>query len=435
MANFKKTGDLYVSKSGSNANAGTDPDLPKLTIQAAIDVATTGQRIIVGDGLYEESELDFGVKADLKLYGDGIVILEGDNTQNLIISRTNRITFENIIAVNYAFFLNRIGGTGAPNLIELLNCIIINSPIYARRGNGTSKIVTENCRFINSNVDAIDKIQNLTSDFNRPPEKINTVFINSSVKCNTRLINCYFDSTVELTSDDLVATTGTFNIQQSNFNSYLSTITYQGTLYPALADHQAENPTVDQNSIDQEALFNRTSGEITPLDFTVQGNSPLLGVGENGTNIGGVRRGLPQSRLSPSVQNGTISNIVFDGQTWRVQDGETTGVITTAVIDFGLTVKSPKLTIKGIVNFLDNVPDFDNALLNPNKLDIEARYAVIGEDITLATYKPFLLNERMLLDSTNKSNGESGFDWDDTLVIPMKQIQLRITLRQNYNAG
>jgi deoxyribodipyrimidine photo-lyase len=59
----------------------------------------------------------------------------------------------------------------------------------------------------------------------------------------------------------------------------------------------------------------------------------------------------------------------------------------------------------------------------------------MDQDITSKLWKAFRLNERVLLDTNGKSNGETGFNWDDTLTQPMKEIQLRITLRQNYNAG
>jgi len=212
------------------------------------------------------------------------------------------------------------------------------------------------------------------------------------------------------------------------------TFAFAGTIYNSLSDIILVVGGFS-NCIEAPLLLNRLVGEIITLDKTVSGTSQLLGNGFNGTNIGGVRRGLPQTRNSNSIQNGTLSNIVFSGDVFQIQGSNTVGLITSDVIDFGLTVKSPRITIKGIVNFLDNVPDFDNGLLNPNNLDIEARYAVIGQDISAQSWKPFLINQRILLDSGGLSTGESGFDWNNTITQPMKEIQLRITLRQNYNAS
>ena len=52
MANFRLNGDIYVSKSGSNANPGTDPDLPKLNIKDAIDTVPQNTQVVVGSGIY-----------------------------------------------------------------------------------------------------------------------------------------------------------------------------------------------------------------------------------------------------------------------------------------------------------------------------------------------------------------------------------------------
>lgn len=434
MANFTKTGDMYVDPSNpnaSNANAGTDQNFPKLSIQRAIDAAGTGQKIIVADGLYNESGWT-GVQNGVIIEGDGIVIFEGDNTVPLLENAVSGSQYElhNVIIINYTFAAYFAGGNNNPRLKD---CTIINSPIFGRKGSNTVSVTMENCRLVNSYYDVV--WSSLLYSPGQPSQDWNRnikdcIFINSSVLVNVALVNCYLDSEVTLQEP---ATASTEPISASNFNDYLSSINYDGVLYFSLSAHQTANPTVDQNSISADGLFNRVGNETGTLDFSVQGISPLLGAGSSGSNIGAVKRGIPSTRNSDSVQNGTISNIVFDGNRFQIQGANTTGTITSAPIDFGLTVKSPIINIKGLVNFLDNVPDFDNALRDPNKLDIECRWAIIGEDITQQAWKPFLFNELMLLDSTGKSNGEANFDWNDTVIIPMKEVQYRLTLRQNYN--
>lgn len=44
----------YVATTGNNGNAGTDPSLPKLTIQAAIDAATANDVVVIAAGTYAE---------------------------------------------------------------------------------------------------------------------------------------------------------------------------------------------------------------------------------------------------------------------------------------------------------------------------------------------------------------------------------------------
>jgi hypothetical protein len=70
------TGDLYVAKTGSNANLGTFAS-PKLTIAGAISAAATGNHIKVLAGTYDE-QFDLGPKQlILSRYGTDRVIVSG----------------------------------------------------------------------------------------------------------------------------------------------------------------------------------------------------------------------------------------------------------------------------------------------------------------------------------------------------------------------
>jgi hypothetical protein len=420
MANFKYTGQMYVSKSGSNGNAGTDPDLPKLNIKDAIDAAGNGDQVIVGSGIYviDETVLILGEK----LKADGLVILDGEGL-NIGLRATNQpIRLEGVALINFVTPIDKY----LERTLALKDVIIFGGNVLADIYRD-SETLLQNCRFVNCN----------NIDINRfHPENgiLNCIFITCNLKTRVPVKNSYFkDCSIEIYNDTNP------NISLDNFSHcYFDNCTfiYQGVTYGSLALLRTSVPTIFNNSYEGSGgLLNRLIGEINSFDFTVSGASQLLGTGLNGANIGGVRRGLPQTRFSDSIQNGNLVNIVFNGNVFQIQGSNTTGSITTDIIDFGLTVKSPRLTVKGLVNFLENVPDFDNTLSNPNNLDVEARYAVIGEDITSKLWKAFRLNERVLLDTNGKSNGETGFNWDDTLTQPMKEIQLRITLRQNYNAG
>lgn len=440
MANFKKTGDLYVDPSNPNAsdsNAGTDPDLPKLTIKGSIASASNDDIIIIADCLIQENELEFPSinegKNNLTIEGDGLVIIEGDNVNDFIITNQPYLTLRNLVLINHRYTFNVVGGTGRGPLTLFDNCTIINSPLIGKPGAGTAGTYSINSRWINSEFNMHTRVQTLNQAFGLPPQINRSIFINSPLTVNYKIINSVCESPINLTDFDLVGSTGTFNIDDSDYNNINSTIEYENIIYASLSSFRFSKPLLMLNSINESSLFNRLPNEQITLDFSVEGNSPLLGSAESGANIGSVKRGIPSTRNSDSIQNGIISNIVFDGNRFQIQGGNTTGTITSAVIDFGLTVKSPIINIKGIVNFLDNVPDFNNILRDPNKLDIECRWAIIGEDITLKAWKPFLFNEIMLLDSTGKSNAEENFDWGNTVIIPMKEVQYRLTLRQNYN--
>ena len=421
MANFKYTGQIYVSKSGSNGNAGTDPDLPKLNIKDAIDAAAGGTQVIVGSGIYVIDET-ISISGNKTLKADGLVILDGEGLNIGFTSGNSPLRLEGVALINFVTPIDK----QFERIFELKDVIVFGGNVLAETYRVDSTLL-QNCRFVNCN----------NIDINRFGEAngiLNCIFITCNLKTRVPVKNSYFkDCSIEIYNDTNP------DISLDNFsNCYFDNCTfiYQGVTYESLALLRTSVPTIFNNSYEGSGgLLNRLNGEINSFDFTVSGASQLLGTGLNGANIGGVRRGLPQTRFSDSIQNGNLVNIVFNGNVFQIQGSNTTGSITTDIIDFGLTVKSPRLTVKGLVNFLDNVPDSDNTLSNPNNLDVEARYAVLGEDITSKLWKAFLLNERILLDTNGKSNGETGFNWDDTLTQPMKEIQLRITLRQNYNAG
>jgi hypothetical protein len=74
MSRFKIPGNAYASEwGGNNANAGTDPTLPKLTIAG---LSALGGVNVIGSGVYREN--NFGGLAKT-MQGDGRVIIDGLN--------------------------------------------------------------------------------------------------------------------------------------------------------------------------------------------------------------------------------------------------------------------------------------------------------------------------------------------------------------------
>jgi len=70
---FDTSKTWYVSKSGNDANDGTTPEKAKLTIQAAVDVASVGEVVSIGPGYYDENTHVEGLRIDkaIRLIGSG----------------------------------------------------------------------------------------------------------------------------------------------------------------------------------------------------------------------------------------------------------------------------------------------------------------------------------------------------------------------------
>jgi len=140
--NFRKTGDYYVSKEGSDANSGLTPDLPKLTLQAVFNLVTTSnKKVIIGSGNWSETVSRTFPATGVEIYGDGVVVFDGNLTNSFLLSNTNLTLLVQGIA-----FKNTVltfSGTNTFKNCSFVNCTIIHA----------SNTTAQNyCNFINSRI-------------------------------------------------------------------------------------------------------------------------------------------------------------------------------------------------------------------------------------------------------------------------------------------
>ena len=151
----------FVSKDGDDLNAGTDPDLPKLTIQSALTACPDNGTIVVGPGMYDEFDLvDVGTGKTLQ--GDGLVYLERE-FENLILTGTD-LAIENFTIGQYDSFGINSGAIRNSTVriktvdeaIDPLASVLVENNVYenvtfnlAANASPPADIIVDKCIFIN----------------------------------------------------------------------------------------------------------------------------------------------------------------------------------------------------------------------------------------------------------------------------------------------
>ncbi len=136
--------DLYVSKTGNDSNDGSSWTEAKLTIQAAVDIASSGNTIDVNTGTYDETvTLASGLTLDgidktasIARTGSGekCIVVDDDTTiKNLTLSTTSKTS--NTWAIE---------GTSKSN-IRVENCDVLGAYDTVRFSSGCSGVLFENC--------------------------------------------------------------------------------------------------------------------------------------------------------------------------------------------------------------------------------------------------------------------------------------------------
>lgn len=386
---------IFISKSGSDATGdGSNPATPYLTPDAA-DVNGLSKKYIVGTGEYNP----VGLIASIVIEGDGLVVFKDNGTNRLFAS--NSATATDIVIDGY---LNLMPA-GSPRGNSLVNCVVMNTSITTTLLGNSSPNNCTNCKFINTTISYTDSKESI---YDRCL-LINSTVSFSGVKDFT-VKNSHIDPSSEVTFTNTGVKTFSYNNNQGTLNGV---------------------PDVSVGNINLPPLFNGTPSK---LEFSVQKTSPLLGGGESGAIIGGVYYGFLQNE--DSLQFGDsldpLGNTFFNSGELQKVIPANVGVRESLQIDLGKIYSSPIITLAGITDFLNNVPYFES-ITNPSHLNIDVRYA--GQNLVFTSYKPFKLGERMYLDDSGNSTGESMFSWDELNDQAMRYIQIRVTLPIAYTQG
>jgi hypothetical protein len=286
--NFRIAGDYYLSKAGSDANAGTTGDLPKQTIGGAAAVGTNGQTLVIGSGYYAEN-----FTLNRVLSGDGNVVIAGTGSNAATIYSANNIIFVGHGSITTAGTVNitncefrnctvRVNSIGYISNCKFINCTLVQV------SNGLNGL--NNCILINSplplffvNMGGGSVHQNNYADFSSTITVANQL---SAMNCNDFEGGIIVNQASAITSGVIQDINGKYydlSITGSGGTGAIGTPYQRGNTLGAsflMAAHKVAY-TMNANSISAPPLFNA----VSKLDFTLQSNSPLIGTGVSGSNI------------------------------------------------------------------------------------------------------------------------------------------------------
>jgi len=482
--NFKLQGDYYVSKFGNDSWDGLTPDTPKRTIQAALNLFSSGTRtIIIGSGDYSEAILKTGgAGVGVNIYADGIV-----NIRALLLTSEFVIAISAVVIVGVNFFsFSRININGT---LTMTDCSFRNITSIALNTSNAFSSTSNRCVYINSifTYNYIGTIQN-------------SIFINS-ISSQLALINCYANSSSIISVGNgssggnynynniqgavinpiaTTVTTGTYqdiygryyNLSIAGNNTTPDAGTIGNPLYRAdtlgrafsFATHRILYSTFNVNSISEDPKFN----DILAQDFTLQSGSPHIGRASDGiSNIGGTRYAIRAAANSSSFSGSSATvdtGLTFSYDNYVISGSAVTGSVTSAPIFISSSAKViQEIDYNGLLAFNKttssffssgsnvNVPDFDtytsasgNPGANPDRLVYYMRLTtgstqpVVDSDWdngnlwTRGDYNVFEWNTKPSIDVYGRGNGDPNFLVANSSFLRATYIQMKVKLRNDY---
>lgn len=493
--NFKILGNRYVSIDGSDSNAGNTPDLPKRTLQAALNV-TAQQDVIISTGVYREAIYKNMGNSNLQLriFGDGHVIMEGNGTNAFEIEQGGYSAapvasyFYDLIFRNYLQVLTDGGSAYNQGTRIFSRCTFYcNVQNYGINTNGASYSA---CKFIGcnltTNVDTttlnscilINFTNSLTTTENKFITTLTNCYVSPSSRVkilnNSGVSNCNFQG-IGIVSVASTATEGV--IQDVNGRYYDLSIASggSGTLIDPYGRAETANSGFYLDALKVAYSTFATSFSLDPKfndmeagDFTLQADSPHIGAGVAGANIGGTNYAIRDSADGDVYNTSAVSvtNLVINGDDYVISGG-TTG----EVVGAPRLLSSPSPTViqriryNGLLDFRKavtppasgnrNVPDQetyasttqppDVAGANPDRLVYYMRFSTQSAQPTIdaewdnnglwtaGNYETFEWDTKPSIDTTPVGNGNPAFNINDTPVyITATWIQIKVKLRNDY---
>lgn len=401
-------GNIYVSPQGNDISGNGSPVTPYRSIQHACDMASEGEKLVVGPGIYHEA-ID-GLQKALLITGEGNVILDGTTLPGATAFSNMGEGFQaGITGITIRNYNTAIDGS----VRKILHCKIIDGNITGYSG------LLEYCLLKNGSVQATG----LT-------DMVNCTLINmqcgataASADRFRNIANTYIDEFSSLEVNGIliriwdychIAPGAALQVDGISFaDPFLLNAVYpEWLLNIAEGDPYFQDPDTD--------------------DYSLQSDSSLLNAGMQNHYIGAFGRSL---RLEADMlANTQLTNIELTGSgVFEVIDeADFSGTVTTAEIDLG------KLTVVGRVGVLSDQDisdplngrvDYDNTIRSSNICTYKMRYSSVPNDLTDKEYKEFVWHEPPMIDKNGRGNGNPAFQRSSAAMLITRYVQIKATIQ------
>ncbi len=409
---------FYVNKSGNDNNSGRSPNNAKLTIQGAVNSASSYDTIIVQSGVYNEAVVI--TSKPLNLLCDGLVILDGQNTlQEGIKFVTTAGAIINQYSQGILFIMNyTLYGIRSPNNLNYIyRCVIYNCP------NGVEGYISlTNCILIGTGtgsnlLHSYPSKNNIIANFNTGIVPVNNPNISNSIFYNNVIHIDRNDNSI--LNRNIYYPVGASNVLKN-----------AGTTYTDLPSWRtATGQDTNSDAVDPQFL------DPNNLLFGVANTSPARYLSLNPPSgeqpypfcgIGAVTRRIGISNnVNNSIWTGaTTTNLTLNADgSWRLSDPNSNGIWESGVIDLqtlsgftpaqGQTLGIKLVDLTQSISYPSRVLDHNNTDIKPNRLTFEI--AVSSDGVNFLPYQAFEPNVIMNL--------------------AYRYIKLRITFRVDGTGG
>lgn len=397
-------GDVYVSYDGNDQSNG-HPQKPVATLQRAIALATAGQKIVAGTGIYNEN-VD-GQNKSCTIMADGTVEMYGTVIGGAAFSAMGTsCVISGIRIYDYAT-------VSSSTLARAEDCVIQNTPV-TNTMNTLLRCIIKNSALTGT----VDQLMGCTFIGVSKSQPAGGVTVSS----------CHFDVTSNFTFAS--ATTQVFDYCNQETGS---TIKIDGTVYNNAAAVFAAFPQYQENGQTIPPQFNATAYN----DYTLKLTSPLTQTGADAQPVGAWPQAI--SYDSKQLAKSLLKGIVFDNDGYMtLAEGEKEGFIETFVIDLLETRVVGRIDLFAEQHFshdyFGSVTVNQNIFEPPRPITFLMRFANNDRDILKTDYKEFIWDKIPTVDVKGFGNGSLDFNALNERLVFARYVQLRIILRHTSDS-